>query len=75
MSAVTYHESFAPTAETAAAPPKKDLFARIMDAMIEARMRQAAHQIEIHLGYMPDDLRQRHGRAVKESQQELPFGR
>ena len=75
MSAVTYHGSYAPTAETAAAPRKKGLFARIVDAMMEARMRQAARLVDVHLGYLPDDLRRRYEHATKESQQELPFGR
>lgn len=75
MSAVTYHGSYAPTAETAAAPRKKGLFARIFDAMMEARMRQAARLVEAHLGYLPEDVRQRYQRAVTNAQQELPFGR
>lgn len=65
MSAVTYHGSFAPTAETAATPAKKGLFSRILDAMMEARMRQANRLVEIHLGYLPDDIRQRYQRAVE----------
>jgi hypothetical protein len=74
MSAVTYHGGYAPTAETAAKPAKKGLFARIMDALIEARMREAARQIAMYRGYLPEDLRARYDRAVKE-QPELPFGR
>lgn len=75
MSAVTYHGGYAPTAETAAAPAKRGLFARILDAMMEARMRQAAREVELHLGYLPEDVRQRYQRAVKGAQPELPFGR
>lgn len=57
MSAVTYHGGYAPTAAT---PAKKGLLARILDHIIEARMRQAVHQVEMHLGYLPEDLRRRY---------------
>ncbi len=76
MSAVTYRGSDAPTADTAAAPRKSGLFARMLDRLMEARMREAARQIEMHVGYLPEDLRERYARvAGKGVQQELPFGR
>lgn len=64
MSAVTYGESYAP----AAMPRKKGWFARVLDHMIEARMQQAARQVEMHLGYLPEELRQRHRQMVKYGQ-------
>ncbi len=67
MSAVTYHGGYAPAAETAAAPRKKGLFGRILDHMIEARMREATRRIELHLGYLPEDLRRSYERAAKRS--------
>lgn len=72
MSAVTYGESYGRAAE--AATPRKGWFARFVDHVIEARMRQAAREVEVHLGYLPDGLRRGH-RDMVESQQELPFGR
>jgi len=58
MSAVTYGERYAPAAEAAA--PRKGWFARFMDRVIEARMAQAAREVELYLGYLPDELRRRH---------------
>jgi hypothetical protein len=65
MSAVTYHGGYAPTAETGAKPRKKGLFARILDYIIEARTRQAARQVEMYLGYLPEDLRRHYLGAAK----------
>ena len=73
MSAVTYGESYAPSAKEAA--PRKSWFARFMDHVIEARMAQAAREVELHLGYLPEELRRRHRRMVKTGQLEMPFGR
>lgn len=75
MSAVTYHRDYTPTAGLAAAPRNKGLFARIVHRIMEARMQQAAREIERHLGYLPEDVRRRYHRAVKEAQRELPFDR
>jgi hypothetical protein len=74
MSAVTYRGCYTPTADTAAAPRKKGLLARFLDNLIEARMRQAAREVERHLNYLPEDLRRRYQRTAEDGQQELPFG-
>lgn len=57
MSAVTYRDSYVPAAEAVAAPRKKGLFARMLDALIEARTQQAAREIELYFGRLPEGLR------------------
>lgn len=60
MSAVTYRDGYAPAAATAAAPVRKGLIARMLDAVIEARTNQAARQIETYFGCMPEELRRKY---------------
>lgn len=68
MSAVTYGENYAAAAGKVAAPRKKNWFVRVLDHVIEARMQQAAAQVERHLGYLPDELREQYRRAIKPGQ-------
>lgn len=56
MSAVTYGESYVRAAAKAATPRKKGRFARFLDRVIEVRMRQAAREVEVYLGYLPKGL-------------------
>jgi hypothetical protein len=41
--------------------PKKGLFARMFDAMVEARMRQAVREIAHHRHLLPEDLLKKYG--------------
>ena len=71
MVAVTYGTAqIAATSPAAKAQPKgKGFFARLMDAMIEARMRQAYRELAMHqhLMWKPD--------VTPVESKELPFGR
>jgi hypothetical protein len=73
MSAVTYGESYTPAAKAAA--PRKGWFARFIDHVIEARMAQAAREVELHLGYLPEGLRRPHHNTLKSGQSDMPFSR
>lgn len=68
MSAVTYGESYAAAAGKAAAPRRKSWFARVLDHVIEARMQQAAAEVQRHLGYLPEELREQHRRMIESRQ-------
>jgi hypothetical protein len=62
-----------PAARTAA---KKGLFARFVDAMIEARMRQAMREIAHHRHLLPDHMLEATGRqAALRNDGALPFTR
>ena len=73
MSAVTYGDSYV-AAGAAAGTPKKSWFARALDHIIEARMRQAQAEVRRHLGYLPYSLDQAGDRLVKARHQDMPFG-
>lgn len=76
MNALTY-DLRAGSAKSPAAPaekPAKGFFARILDAMIEARMREARRQIRIHIRHLPEDVLKRAGyTATYRGADELPF--
>ena len=76
MTALTYDLRSAAATTTVAAPakPQKNVFARILDALIEARMREAERQIRMHLRYLPEDvLRQAGYKATYSDAEKLPF--
>jgi len=81
MVAVTYGIARAPAAEPAArvgraeaAAPRKRWFARLMDALIESRMRQARREIRMHTALLPYTLDERGNRLVKAASGDMPFG-
>jgi hypothetical protein len=82
MVAVTY--GVAPAAETVAktsapavteaAAPRKPWYVRLMNAMIESRMRQARREITMHRRLMHDTFDEYGSRALTSKSDELPFG-
>lgn len=78
MVAVTYGIARVPIAKTAdrapTAAPRKSWFARVMDALIEARMAQARREIRRHIHLLPYTLDERGNRLVKTSTEDMPFG-
>ena len=74
MTAVTFHTPTAfPETRTA---PKKGLFARWLDAMVEARMRQAVREIAHRRHLVPEDLLKRYGYAATlQNDSAYPFTR
>jgi hypothetical protein len=59
MNALTYEMRSAAAAVTAAAPRKtatKTIWARLWDALIEARMRQAEREIRMHIHLVPESV-------------------
>ena len=83
MVAVTYGvsrvrggKSRAKTARKTAvdAPAQKSFFARFMDAMVEARMRQAHREIVRHAHLLPYSLDERGNRLISVGGKDMPFG-
>jgi hypothetical protein len=64
-----------PLPEERTAASKKSLLARFFDALIEARMRQAAREIAMHRHLMPDQLLNDGDRATVTNDGALPFTR
>ncbi len=78
MVAVTYGVARVPDTETAApeqtTAPRKGFFARMLDAMIEARMQQARREIAMHVRYLPYTFDEPKSRLVKADKENMPFG-
>ena len=76
MVAVTYDIGHTPAAagKVETARPRKGVFARFMDALVEARMAQARREIALHLDLLPYSLDERGNRLVKTNAQDMPFG-
>jgi hypothetical protein len=81
MVAVTYGVARVPAAEPAArtgraepAVARKNWFARLLDALVESRMRQAQSEIRRHIHLLPYSFDERGNRLVKSNSGELPFG-
>jgi hypothetical protein len=80
MVAVTYGVARVPARQTAKAAraettaPHKPWYARFMDALIEARMRQARREIARHMYPLSYSLDERGNRLVKIAKTEMPFG-
>ena len=56
--------------------PKKGLLARVFDAMVEARMRQAVREIAHHRHLVPEDLLKKYGyTATQDNDSVYPFTR
>jgi hypothetical protein len=79
MNALTYEIRNAATLVAGTKTPKsateaKGFWARVWDAMIEARMRQAEREIRMHLHLIPADVLAQSGlsRTLKDSGK-LPF--
>jgi hypothetical protein len=64
----------APTARAAAVAPRKRWYARLMEALIEARTQQAKREIARHIHLLPYSLDERGNRIVKTGPQDMPFG-
>jgi hypothetical protein len=54
--------------------PRKNWFARILDAMMEARMQQARREIAMHAQLLPYSFDERGNRLVKTNSGDMPFG-
>jgi hypothetical protein len=78
MTAVTYGDARVPAAtapQTAEkAGPRKNFLVRFMEALVEARMRQARREVARHLAMLPYTLDERGNRIVKIGKSEMPFG-
>lgn len=78
MVAVTYGVGRAPvgqaTERVQAAAPRKGIFARFIDALMESRLQQARREIARHAHLLPH-VRDEHGNIVsKFNIDEMPFG-
>ncbi len=57
------------------APKRKGFFARLLDALIEARMRQAHREISHHYWHLlPEELEKAGNRMCARNEDNLPFG-
>jgi hypothetical protein len=74
MNALTYDLRTAAAAAKAPPAPKKGFWARVFDAIVEARMRQAEREIRVHLATIPADVLARSGfKATYHDAAKLPF--
>jgi hypothetical protein len=76
MSAVTYDVARVPAgkAATAASAPARAWYVRFMDALIEARSKQAELEIARHAHLLPYSLDEAGNRLVRRDKQDMPFG-
>lgn len=73
MTAVTFSPTLTPAAK-AAAKPQKGFWARVVDRIIEARMRQVEREIRLHLHHIPTKTLEEAGYFSRLSaDRELPF--
>ena len=76
MVAVTYGTHRIPTAKTAerakAAAPRKGLFARFMDALVESRLQSVHREISRHARLLPYTLDERGNRLIN-TVDRMPF--
>ena len=54
--------------------PRKNLFARFVDALVETRVQQAHREIMRHAHLLPYSLDERGNRLVKVGGKDMPFG-
>jgi hypothetical protein len=76
MNALTYdlRTAAATAKKVAPATPKKGFWARLFDALIEARMRQAEREIRMHAHLLPADFLAESGyRVTYRDAGKLPF--
>jgi hypothetical protein len=74
MTALTYDLRKAAATVKAAKPAKKGFWARTLDALIDARMRQAEREIRMHAHLIPADaLEKLDFRATYRDAAKLPF--
>jgi hypothetical protein len=85
MVAVTYGVAGVPAVDTAAnntpkiaraetAAPRKHWLARLLDALIEARMQQARREIRMYTQLMPYTVDEQGRRQLKTEMNDMPFG-
>ena len=73
MVAVTYGRDVASPAAVAA-PTRKGFFARLMQAVMDARMQAAERQIRLHRHLLPAELELKGDKLTRRNEEELPFG-
>jgi hypothetical protein len=73
MATLTFSPALAPAAKTAV-KPEKGFWARVLERIIEARMRQVEREIRMHLHYVPRKTLEEAGYFSRlSSDRELPF--
>jgi len=69
-----YSPSYGTQTEVSAKPVQRNLFKRLLDRLVEARMRQADEFIRQHRHLVPRDLEAQAGRQITQrSEDSLPF--
>jgi len=77
MAAVTYGVVRVPDAarpDAAQAAPRKGLWTRFFDALMQSRMRQAEREIRLYTARLPYRFDEAGDRLVKTRSEDLPFG-
>lgn len=70
MTAITFSPKLAP----AVTAPKKGFWARVLERIVEARMRQVEREIRMHLHTLPKNTLEQAGYFARQSEdRELPF--
>lgn len=76
MAAVTYGApARTDIAVRAKAAKKKGFWSRLWNAMIEAQMRKALREIELHRHMLPGEYEQAGNRLTARTEDQLPFAR
>jgi len=74
MTAATFHTPIA--IPKGRSEPKPGFFARFVDAMMEARLRQAVRELAMHQHLVPENLLKKYGyTATLNDDSKLPFTR
>jgi hypothetical protein len=74
MAVTTYHPEIAATPAAATKAAGKGFWARVLERIVEARMRQVERELRVHLNYIPRAALEEAGYSSKQSAaRELPF--
>jgi hypothetical protein len=74
MVAVTYGTAPVEAGTPERAVVRKTWFARLLDAMMESRMRQAQRELARYAHLLPYSLDNRDVRLIKSGKDQMPFG-
>ena len=74
MVAVTYIARRGAVPHKESAEKRKGLFARLLDALVESRLKAVRREIALHSHLLPHDLENFGDRLTPRSEDELPFG-
>jgi hypothetical protein len=81
MAAITYgshapaHTASAETTSATKSAQKPGFFARLWNAMMEARMKQAMSELRLHSHLLPAEYEIAGNRVIRKTEDQIPFAR